>query len=103
LEHLAGDDQRIAPDVGRAEALFIVFGFLLLTPIAVAVLVCLPMFVVAAVAMSLHQTVGIPLRVTTPAVWLLLAAGAALSAPQWLPWVNWVGQLVARAILVARG
>lgn len=107
LEHLAGNPEAtasvFAEDTGRAEALFIVFGFLFLTPVIVIVVASVPMFVSAVTATYLNRFVGLPLGLTTLLIWVLMAVIAAVKADAWLPWATWIGQLVARAFVLAIG
>ncbi len=105
LERLAGDPETMAAlmerDTGRGEALFIVLGFLLLTPIVVIVAVGLPMFLVAVAATSLNLATGVPFGWSRFVIWSVFVVVAALTVGAWLPWAESVSQLVARAFLVA--
>lgn len=105
LERLAGPPEATASvfedSTGSAEALFIVFGFLLLAPVALIVVASVPMAMSAVVAAYLNRMVGLPVAVTTLVIWLIAALAAIMVADAWLPWVKWSGQLVARAFLIA--
>ncbi len=107
LERLAGNPEATAvlfeKDTGRAEALFIVLGFLLLTPVVVIVVASVPMFLSALAATYLNRATGMPIGLTTLVVWLIFVAVAGIKANEWWPWAQWVGQLVARAFLIAMG
>lgn len=107
LERLAGNPEATAvlfeKDTGRAEALFVVMGFLLLTPVVLLIIASVPMFLSALTATYLNRLTGMPLGVTTLAVWFIFVVVAAFNASQWWPWAQWLTQLVARAFLVAMG
>jgi hypothetical protein len=90
--------------VDRADAILIVFMFLLLTPMALVAVFGAIAFVGAVVAgflESLLRVIGLPAWLFAFAVYVLLAVGAYLMRAVWLPQAQGFMSLVARAILAA--
>jgi len=90
--------------VDRADAIFIVFMFLMLTPMAVVAVGAIIAFigtVLAGFLESLVRTPGMPYWIFTLVVYLALAVAAYLTRGTWLPQAQGFLSLVARAILAA--
>ncbi len=90
--------------VDRADAIFIVFMFLMLTPMAVVAVGAIIAFigtVLAGFLESLVRTPGMPDWIFTLVVYLALAVAAYLTRGTWLPQAQGFLSLVARAILAA--
>lgn len=90
--------------VDRADSIFIVFMFLMLTPLLVAALgttIALVGAVLAGFLESLVRTPGMPDWIFTLVVYLALAVAAYLTRGTWLPQAQGFLSLVARAILAA--
>lgn len=105
LERLAAQSEStaavFAQDAGRGEALVIVFGFLLLTPVAFAMAAFVPLFASAVVAEFLFSLARLPHVAGTLLFWVTVTAVAWVRADGWLPSVQWLGSLIARAFLIA--
>lgn len=102
LERLAGatDPGLFGGASGRAEALLIVFAFLLLTPPALAAAAFVPMFAAAMVAATLERMVRLPAALGSLLFWLGLGFWAYLEADRWLPPAERFTGLLAKALLV---
>ena len=90
--------------VDRADAIFIVFMFLMLTPLALVMVAVLIAFVGAMLAgflESLMRTPGMPDWVFTGFVYLALIVFAFLARRVWLPQAQGFISLIARAIVAA--
>ena len=90
--------------VDRADAIFIVFMFLMLTPLALVMVAVLIAFVGAMLAgflESLMRTPGMPDWVFTGFVYLALIVIAFLARRVWLPQAQGFISLIARAIVAA--
>lgn len=90
--------------VDRADAIFIVFMFLMLTPMAVVAMGGLIAFVgtvLAGFLESLVRTPGTPDWIFTVVVYVTFAVAAFLTRAWWLPEAQGFLSLVARAILAA--
>jgi len=90
--------------VDRADAIFIVFMFLMLTPIAVLAAGAVLAFVSAVLAgglESLLRTPGTPDWVFNAAVYVLFLVVAYFTRGVWLPEAKGFVSLVARAVLAA--
>ncbi|MGH7390262.1 MAG: hypothetical protein ACREM3_12510 [Candidatus Rokuibacteriota bacterium] len=105
LERLAGQSESAAKvfgqDSGRAEALFIVFAFLFLTPVAFAMAAFLPLFASAVVSEFLFSLVRLPQAAGAALFWMTLTITAWVKVEAWLPGIQWLGSLIARAFLIA--
>ena len=104
LEWLAGNPEATANvyrDTGQGEALVVVFAFLLLTPVAGAVALAVPLFMSAAVAAFLNRTTRMPVVAGTVLFWIVLLAGAYLFQEHWWPQAKWFINLLARGFLIA--
>ncbi len=91
----------VTEDTGRREALFIVFAFLLLTPVAVGVAAGIPMLASATAGALLDRLIRLPEVVGALLFWSGFAFLAYLTVNAWLPWIQQVASLVARAVLIA--
>lgn len=105
LERLADQSQDtatvFAQDGGRGEALVIVFGFLFLTPVAFAMMAFVPLFASAVVAEFLFSLARLPHAAGSLIFWTVLTSTAWIKVEAWLPSVQWLGSLIARAFLIA--
>ena len=107
LEALAAQPagaQMFAHKVDRADAIFIVFMFLMLTPLALVMVATLIAFVGAILAgflESLLRTPGMPDWVFTGSVYLALIVIAFLARRVWLPQAQGFVSLIARSIVAA--
>ncbi len=105
LEQLADQSQTtaalFAQDGGRGEALVIVFGFLLLTPVAFAMIAFVPLFTSGIVAEFLFSVARVPHAVGSVAFFIVITLLAWLKVEAWLPSIQWLGSLIARAFLIA--
>lgn len=105
LERLAAQSESaatvFAQDAGRGEALIIVFFFLFLTPIAFAMAAFVPLFASAVVAEFLYSLMKVPQAVGALAFWIALTIGMWVKVDSWLPGIQWLGSLIARAFLIA--
>lgn len=105
LEALAGPPdatRTVFPaGTGRAEALFLVFAFLLLTPLAAMFGLLLPLFAGALVGTTLHRVLRLPELVGSLLFWAALVVVAAVRAGDWWAWAEWFVNLLARALLIA--
>lgn len=91
----------LSGETGRGEALFIVFAFLFLTPVAVVIAASTPLFLSAATAAFLNRLIRLPEVVGSLLFWIVLVGVAWVERAQWLPWGQWLLSLVARAFLLA--
>lgn len=107
LESLAGTSSGATifqAKIDRADAIFIVFMFLMLTPIAVIAAGAVLAFVSAVLAGVLEaflRTPGVPDWVFSATVYLLLVVVAYFTRGLWLPEAQGFLSLVARAVLAA--
>jgi len=105
LERLAAQSesagQVFGQDAGRAEALFIVFAFLFLTPVAFAMAAFVPLFASAMFAEFVFSVTRLPQAAGALFFWTVLAVAAWMKVEAWLPWLQWLGSLIARAFLIA--
>ncbi|HEV8643011.1 MAG TPA: hypothetical protein VGV13_18135 [Methylomirabilota bacterium] len=103
LDRLAArsDRELLTRDTGRGEALFIVFAFLLLTPVAVGLVACVPMFASATAGAFLQRLIRLPEVVGTLLFWIGFAVLAYFTVDAWLPWMQQVAGLIARAFFIA--
>ena len=107
LEALAAQPagaQMFAHKVDRADAIFIVFMFLMLTPLALVMVAALIAFVGAVLAgflESLMRTSGMPDWAFTGFVYLALIVIAFLARSVWLSQAQGFLGLIARAIVAA--
>ena len=105
LDHLAGPSERTAgmftPGLERAEALFLMFAFLLLTPLAAFFGLLLPLFLSAVTSTFLSRTAQVPDAAGALLFWIAAAVAAWLTLDQWWPHATWFVALLARAFLVA--
>jgi hypothetical protein len=89
------------PGIERAEALFIMFGILLLTPVAAFFALFTSLFATAVASAFLTQTVRLPEAAASLVVWLGVGALAVVYFDLWWPSVQWFVNLLALAFLVA--
>jgi hypothetical protein len=105
LERLAGSPEQTAglftPGLERADALFLMFAFLLLTPLAVFFGLLLPLFLSAVFASFLNRAAQMPDVVGALLFWIALGVAAWLTVDRWGPGAAWFVHLLARAFLVA--
>jgi hypothetical protein len=104
LEWLAGSPEAtssIYQGSGQAEALFMVFAFLFLTPVAAVIALFVPLFLSAVVAAFLERTVRLPVVVGTVLFWLVLLTVAGVYSDHWWPHAQWFVNLLARGFLIA--
>jgi hypothetical protein len=104
LEWLAGNPDAtssIYQDTGQGEALFMVFAFLLLTPVAIGLALLVPLFISAAVAAFLNRATNLPVLAGTLLFWLVLVTIAYFYQELWWPQTRWFVNLVARGFLIA--
>jgi hypothetical protein len=105
LERLAGSPEQTAglftPGLERADALFLMFAFLLLTPLAVFFGLLLPLFLSAVVAAFLNRAAQVPDPVGALVFWIAFGGAAWLTVGWWGPGATWFIHLLARAFLVA--
>jgi hypothetical protein len=105
LEALAGPPEAtrtvFPAGTGRAEALFLVFAFLLLTPLAAMFGLLLPLFAGAVVGTALRRLLRLPELAGSLLFWTALLAVAVVRAGDWWPWAGWFIHLLARAMLIA--
>ena len=107
LQALAGHPSgatMFATKVDRADSIFIVFMFLMLTPLALVMVATLIAFVGAVLAgflESLIRAPGMPDWVFTGFVYLALSVIAVLAHRVWLPQAQGFLSLIARAIVAA--
>jgi hypothetical protein len=107
LEALAGNPagaQVFHAKVDRADAIFMVFMFLMLTPLAVVAAVGLIAFagaVLAGFLESLLRTPGMPDWVFTGFVYLTLIVIGVFTRKVWLPEMQGFFGLIARAVFAA--
>jgi hypothetical protein len=105
LEALAGPPEAtravFPAGTGRAEALFVVFAFLFLTPLAAMFGLLLPLLAGALVGTALHRAVRLPELAGSLLFWAALLAVAVARASDWWPWAGWFVHLLARALLIA--
>lgn len=90
--------------IDRADAIFIVFMFLMLTPMAVVAAGGLVAFVGAVLAGFLESLVrarGTPDWIFTGFVYLALTVVAYFTRATWWPQVHGFGSLIARAVVAA--
>ncbi|HSE93148.1 MAG TPA: hypothetical protein VLF19_07565 [Methylomirabilota bacterium] len=88
-------------DAGRAEALFIVFAFLFLTPVVFAMGAFVPLFASAVAAEFMFSITRLPQAAGALLFWIALTVTAWMKVDAWLPGVQWLGSLIARAFLIA--
>ncbi|HSE91729.1 MAG TPA: hypothetical protein VLF19_00355, partial [Methylomirabilota bacterium] len=88
-------------DAGRAEALFIVFAFLFLTPVVFAMGAFVPLFASAVAAEFMFSIARLPQAAGALLFWIALTVTAWVKVDAWLPGVQWLGSLIARAFLIA--
>jgi hypothetical protein len=87
--------------IERAEALFIMFGVVLLTPVAAFFALFTGLFVTAVVSTFLNQTARLPDATAQLVVWLGLGVLAFVYFDRWWPPTKWFVNLLALAFLVA--
>jgi hypothetical protein len=89
------------PGIERAEALFMMFGVLLLTPVAAFFALFTSLFVTAVVSAFLEQTVRVPETAAALVTWLGVVVLAVVFFDRWWPPVKWFVNLLALAFIVA--
>jgi hypothetical protein len=89
------------PGLERAEALFIMFGVVLLTPVAAFFALFTSLFVTTVASAFLNQTVRLPDAAAQLVVWLGLGVLAVVYLDHWWPPTKWFVNLLALAFLVA--
>jgi hypothetical protein len=99
--HSPGATALLGEETGRGEGLFIVFAFLFLTPVAVVLALSLPMFASAATAAFFNRLLRLPEAMGSLLFWVALAVVTWVEVDAWLPWVQWLVGLVARAFYLA--
>jgi hypothetical protein len=105
LDRLAGKPERTAgiftEGIERAEALIIMFAFLLLSPLLGFFALFLFLFASAAGSTFLSRTANVPEAPASIVTWIALAVALYLTADRWWPGATFVVNLMARAFLVA--
>jgi hypothetical protein len=90
--------------IDRADAIFMVFAFLIMTPIAVVATVSLVAFigsVLTGLLEAVYHRPGMPDWVTTLLVYLILAVAAFFTRSLWFPHARGLASLIARAMIAA--
>ena len=88
---------------GQGEALYVVFVFILLTPVAAAFVLILPLFGSAVFAEVMRNTLQVPETISTVLFLVGIAVVAWLSRAAWGPSAEWFAGVLARALLVGLG
>jgi hypothetical protein len=104
LNALAGSPESTANvyrDTGQGEALVLVFAFMLLTPVAIALVLLVPLILSGAFAAFLNRATNIPVIVGTLCFWVALGIGAFLFREHWWPQAQWFVNVMARGFLIA--
>jgi len=90
--------------IDRADAIFMVFVFSFLTPLALVAAFGLVAFVGAVLAgtlESMYHRPGMPDWISTLVVYLVLAVAAYVFRAMWVPHLQGLASLVARAMIMA--
>jgi hypothetical protein len=104
LNALAGDPAATATvyrDTLQGEALVLVFGFMLLTPVAIALGLLVPLIVSGAFASFLNRATNMPVYVGTLLFWVALVVVAFIVREHWYPQAQWFVNVMARGFLIA--
>jgi hypothetical protein len=105
LDRVAGNPEQMrgifTEGLERAEALFLMFAFLLLTPVVAFFALFLFLFASAAVSAFLSSVVNMPEAPASIVVWIGLAVAAFITSDRWWPGAVFFLRLLARAFLVA--
>jgi len=90
--------------IDRADAIFMIFVFLFLTPLALVAGFSIVTFVgsvLTGMLEAIYRRPGMPEWVSTLCVYLLLALAAYLTRVFWYPQVQGFASLIARAMIMA--
>jgi hypothetical protein len=105
LDRLAGSPEQMrgifTEGLERAEALILMFAFLLLTPVVAFFGLFLFLFATAVISTFLHRMVNVPEAPASIVAWIGLAVVAFFTFDQWWPGATFLVALLARAFLVA--
>ena len=104
LNALAGDPAATASvyrDTLQGEALVLVFGFMLLTPIAIALALLVPLILSGAFAAFLNRATNLPVYAGTLLFWIALGVVAYFLREHWYPQAQWFVNVMARGFLIA--
>jgi hypothetical protein len=104
LNTLAGDPQatsNVYRDTGQGEALVLVFAFMLLAPVALALVLLVPLILGGAFAAFLHRATNMPMMAGTLVFWVALGVVAFFLREHWYPQAQWFVNVMARGFIIA--
>lgn len=88
---------------GQGEALYVVFVFIFLTPVAAAFVLIVPLFGSAVFAEVMRNTLRVPEAISTLLFLVVIAVVLWVSRAAWAPSAEWFMGVLARALLVGLG